>query len=68
MPHTDKLELRRGSITIPELRRQLAVWLTTRCDFYFVLAEPLRISSPKEFPRMLRLQESCGSPVLLLPL
>ena len=53
------IELRVGSTTVRRLRRhpRLSMWLTRQCDFYFILAEPLRRSTKTTLPRMLSLQE-----------
>ena len=39
------------------LREEFAFWLTTRCDFNFILAEKLRNATPSELPKMPSLQQ-----------
>ena len=54
-----------GSSTIPLLhilllpynQEEFAFWLTTRCEFNFVLADELRRASASELPQFLSLQE-----------
>ena len=49
--------LRGERVNADALREEFAFWLTTRCDFNFVLAEKLRNATPSELPKMPSLQQ-----------
>ena len=42
---------------LEQLKEEFAFWLTTQCEFNFVLADKLREASEAELPTMVTLQE-----------
>ena len=49
--------LRGEAVSVETLKEEFAFWLTTRCEFQFVLAEKLRTASRSELPTFASLQE-----------
>ena len=54
---TGSVMLRGEEVTIETLKEEFALWLTTRCEFQFVLADKLRDASQAELPVFASLQE-----------
>jgi hypothetical protein len=44
-------------ISVSRLKEELSLWLTSQCEFNFILAEKLRQAGRDGFPKMLRLQD-----------